>query len=477
MRSYLKFYIDGQWVDPVKPATLDVMNPATDECAGVISAGSVDDVNLAVAAAKRAFESWSLTTREERMALLEKIIEVYRTRAEDIALAISEEMGAPFEAVAKPMQSLLPELHFVAALDALKNFSFEKAQGTTTIVQEPIGVCAMITPWNWPANQLACKIAPALAMGCTMVLKPSEMAPFDAQILTEVLHEAGVPAGVFNLVNGDGMSVGAPLTAHEDVDMISFTGSTRAGQMISKTAADTIKKLALELGGKSANIILDDADFETAITVSVQTMMLNTGQSCNAPSRLLVPASKLAEVEEIALRTVATIKVGDPMDATTTMGPLASKPHFLKVQGMIAAGIDEGAKVICGGVGLPDGLERGCFTKPTIFSDVNNQMSIAREEIFGPVLCILPYTSDEEAISIANDTPYGLSGYVTSGDIERAKKVARKIRAGNIHINGAPFDVNAPFGGYKQSGIGREWGSHGFTEFVEIKAILGDSPE
>ncbi len=477
MRDYRKFYIDGRWVDPDQPAELEVINPATDAPSGVISLGSTADVDAAVAAARRAFDSWSMTSREERVALLENIIGIYQTRVDDMARAITEEMGAPLEALSKPLQAAVPLWHFGAALEVLKNYEFEEALGTTTVVHEPIGVCALITPWNWPANQIACKVAPALAAGCTMVLKPSEVAPFDAHILAEVLDEAGVPAGVFNLVDGDGPGVGAPLTAHPDIDLISFTGSTRAGQIISKTAADTIKKLALELGGKSANIILDDADFETAITEAVQTMMRNSGQSCNAPSRLLVPATRLGAVEEIAGRVGESIKVGDPLDPTTVMGPLASKAHFDKVQGMIEAGIGEGAKLICGGPGRPEGLDRGCYTKPTIFSEVNNQMMIAREEIFGPVLCVIPYGDEEEAIRIANDTPYGLSGYVTAGDLERARQVARRLRTGNVHLNGAMPDPNAPFGGYKQSGIGREWGKHGFEEFLEVKAVMGDNPQ
>lgn len=477
MRDYRKFYIDGQWVDPASPAELDVINPATDEAAGVISLGGEKDVDKAVAAARRAFDSWSATSREERVALLEKIMAVYQTRMEDMALAITEEMGAPLESVSKPLQAALPLWHFGTVIEVLKNFPFEESMGTTTIVREPVGVCALVTPWNWPANQVACKVAPALAAGCTMVLKPSEIAPFDAHILAEVLHEAGVPAGVFNLVDGDGPGVGAPLTAHPDVDFVSFTGSTRAGQLISRAAADTIKTVALELGGKSANIILDDADLETAITESVQTMMRNSGQSCNAPSRLLVPASSLSEVESIAARVANEIQVGDPHDPATMMGPLASRTHYNKVQGLIETGIAEGAKLICGGPGMPEGLERGCYTRPTIFSEVDNAMTIAQEEIFGPVLCVIPYQDEADAVRIANDTPYGLSGYVAGSDLERARKVARKLRTGNVHINGAMPDPAAPFGGYKQSGIGREWGQHGFEEFLEIKAVMGDNPE
>ncbi len=473
MRDYRKFYIDGQWVDPAQPAELQVINPATDEPAGVISLGGTADVDAAVAGAKRAFESWSMTSREERVALLEKVLAVYQTRMDDMASAITEEMGAPLEALSKPLQAAVPLWHFGTALEVLRNYAFEEPLGTTTVVHEPIGVCALITPWNWPANQVACKVAPALAAGCTMILKPSEVAPFDAHVLAEVLDEAGVPAGVFNLVDGDGPGVGAPLTAHPDVDMISFTGSTRAGQIISKTAADTIKKLALELGGKSANIILDDADFETAITEAVQTMMRNSGQSCNAPSRLLVPATRLGAVEEIAGRVGESIKVGDPLDPTTVMGPLASKAHFDKVQGMIEAGIGEGAKLICGGPGRPEGLDRGCYTKPTIFSEVNNQMMIAREEIFGPVLCVIPYGDEEEAIRIANDTPYGLTNYVQSDDGERRNRLARRLRSGMVEMNGQSRGAGSPFGGMKASGNGREGGVWGLEDFLEVKAVSG----
>ncbi len=474
MRDYRKFYIDGQWVDPVQPVEQRVINPATDEAVGLISLGSATDVDLAVAAAKRAFDSWSTTRREERIQVLENIIAVYQTRMMDVAEAITDEMGAPLETIAKPLQSALPMWHFQTVVEVLKNYGFEEAMDTTTVVHEPVGVCALVTPWNWPANQIACKVAPALAAGCTMVLKPSEVAPFDAYILAEVLHEAGVPAGVFNLVNGDGPGVGAPLTAHPDVDMVSFTGSTRAGQQITRAAADTIKKLSLELGGKSANIILDDADFEAAVTEGVQTMMRNSGQSCNAPSRMLVPAARLSEVEEIAERAAQSIKVGDPRDPETMMGPVANRAHYEKVQNMIETGIAEGARLVCGGPGRPAGLSKGCYAQPTIFSEVNNQMVIAREEIFGPVLCIIPYEDEDEAVRIANDTPYGLSGYVSGGDLERARKVARRLRTGNVHLNGAMPDPRAPFGGYKQSGVGREWGQHGFEEFLEVKAVMGD---
>jgi len=477
MRDYRKFYIDGQWVEPVKAKTLDVINPATEQAAGTISLGSSADVDKAVAAARRAFESYSRTTREERMALLGKIIAVYQRRIDDMAQAISEEMGAPLATIAKPLQAPAGLGHFMVALGVLKDFEFEKQQGTTGIVREPVGVCGMITPWNWPANQIACKVAPALAAGCTMVLKPSEIAPFSGHVLAEILHEAGVPKGVFNLVDGDGPTVGAALSSHPDIDMVSFTGSTRAGILVDKAAADTVKKVALELGGKSPNIILEGAPLQAAVGHGVMVMMNNTGQSCNAPSRMLVPRKHLAEAEAIAKAVAAQIVTGDPGDPKTTMGPQASEAQWRKVQGLIEKGQQEGAKVVCGGTGRPDGLTRGYYTKPTIFSNVRNDMTIAREEIFGPVLCILPYDTEEEAIRIANDTPYGLSAYVFGDTPEHARKVGSRIRAGNVHINGASLDVCGSFGGYKQSGLGREWGAFGFEEFLEVKSVFGATGE
>jgi len=475
MRNYQKFYIDGEWVAPQELRVLDVMNPATDDTAGTIALGNQDDVNVAVAAAKRAFSSFSQTTREERVALLQRIAEVYESRMVDMAHAISEEMGAPLETIAKPLQAPSGMMHMLATAEALKQMDFEEDLGTSRVFKEPAGVCGLITPWNWPANQIACKVAPVLAAGCTMVLKPSEIAPFSAYVFAEILHEAGVPAGVFNLVNGDGPSVGAALSAHPDVDVVSFTGSTRAGALVSKAASDTIKRVALELGGKSANILLDDANFEEAVAHGVMTMMANSGQSCNAPSRMLVPESRLKEVETIARAVVSQIVVGDPNAPETAMGPLASRVHFDKVQSLIQQGIDEGAHLLCGGIGRPAGINRGCYTKPTIFSRVSNEMNIAREEIFGPVLCILPYEDEDEAVRIANDSIYGLSGYVSSGSLERAKAVARRLRTGNVHLNGAGADPMAPFGGYKQSGLGREWGGHGIDEFLEVKAMMGFS--
>jgi acyl-CoA reductase-like NAD-dependent aldehyde dehydrogenase len=473
MRDCARFYIDGQWVLPSAARTLDVMNPATETVAGVISLGSRADVDRAVAAAQRAFEAWSRTTRAERMALLERIIEVYKRRMDDMAQAISDEMGAPLAKVARPQQAPSGLGHFMVALAVLKDFEFERMQGTTQIVREPAGVCGLITPWNWPANQIACKVAPALACGCTMVLKPSEIAPFSGHIMAEILHEAGVPAGVFNLVDGDGPTVGAALASHPGIDMVSFTGSTRAGILVDKAAADTVKKVALELGGKSPNIILDGAPLEQAVAHGVLVMMNNTGQSCNAPSRMLVPRKRLAQVEAIAAAVVAKVVTGDPADPQTSMGPQSSEVQWRKVQGLIEQGVREGARLVSGGPGRPEGITRGFYTRPTIFSDVTNDMTIAREEIFGPVLCILPYDTEEEAIRLANDTPYGLSAYVFGETHEHAMRVGARIRAGNVHINGASLDTHGSFGGYKQSGLGREWGAFGFEEFLEVKSVFG----
>ncbi len=473
MRDYSKFYIDGKWVEPAAPRKLDVINPATEAVAGVISLGSRADVDRAVAAAQRAFETFSRTSREERMALLTRIIEVYQARLDDMAAAISEEMGAPLATISRPMQAPAGLGHFQVALGVLKDFEFERMLGTTQVVREPVGVCGLITPWNWPANQIACKVAPALACGCTMVLKPSEIAPFSGHVLAEILHEAGVPAGVFNLVDGDGPTVGAAISSHPGIDMVSFTGSTRAGIMVDKAAADTVKKVSLELGGKSPNIILEGAPLEQAVGHGVLVMMNNTGQSCNAPSRMLVPRRHLATVEAIAAAAAATVVVGDPNDPKTGMGPQASEAQWRKVQALIEQGIKEGAKVVAGGPGRPEGIARGFYTRPTVFSGVTNDMTIAREEIFGPVLCILPYDTEEEAIRIANDTPYGLSAYVWGDTHDHARRVGSRIRAGNVHINGAQLDICGSFGGYKQSGLGREWGEFGFEEFLEVKSVFG----
>ena len=468
-----QFDIDGQWVEPAGSARLDVINPATEAPVGTIALGTAADVERAVAAARAAFPAFSATSREARLDLLARICDTYKKRYDDMARAICTEMGAPLKALAGSGQAGSGLAHFKIAAGALRDFPFEKIQGSTRIVREAIGVCGLITPWNWPANQIACKVAPALAAGCTMVLKPSELAPLSALVLAEILHEAGVPAGVFNLVNGDGEGVGAPLSAHPEVDMISFTGSTRAGKQVMKTAADTVKKVALELGGKSANILLDDADFPKAVKQGVQTLMVNSGQNCNAPSRMLVPEDRLDEVEALAAAVVARSVVGDPLAEGTTMGPLANAAQFRRVQSLIEQGVAEGAKLVAGGPGRPQGIERGFFARPTIFSRVSSGMTIAREEIFGPVLSILPYKDEDDAVRIANDTPYGLSGYVSSADLGRARAVARRLRTGNVHLNGAPVDMSAPFGGYKQSGLGREWGAYGLEEFLETKAIIG----
>lgn len=470
--QYRQFYIDGRWVDPAEPHEFKVINPATEEPAGVISMGGVTDVNRAVAAARRAFDSFSQTTREERRALLENILKVYKKRYADVANAIRDEMGAP-EKLAQGAQAGIGVGHINAMIDVLKTFQFEDRHGSTRLVLEPVGVCALITPWNWPINQVAAKVIPALAAGCTMVLKPSEFSPFSAIIWAEVMHEAGVPAGVFNLVNGTGTEVGAALASHPDVDMVSFTGSTRAGTEVAKLAAPTVKRVHQELGGKSPNILLDDADFPTAVQASVQHVFQNSGQSCNAPTRMLVPASRLAEVEALAKKVAEKVTVGDPKSPESEIGPVVSKIQFDRVEGFIAKGIAEGAKLLVGGEGRPEGLKKGYYVRPTIFSNVNNDMVIAREEIFGPVLAILPYNSEEEAIQIANDTPYGLQAYVWAKDLARANRIGRRIRAGRVTINGAAGDMNTPFGGFKRSGNGREWGEHGLRDFLEVKAVLG----
>jgi len=472
MKECMQFYINGEWVDPVDPKYLDVINPATEETIGKIALGNSKDVDKAVAAAKEAFESFSQTSKEERLALMGKIVEIYQSRYDEIAETISSEMGAPLW-LSKAAQAATGAGHFGTFMEVLKNYNFNEDKGTTRLRKEPVGVCGLITPWNWPINQIACKVAPALAAGCTMVLKPSEVSPLNAIIFAEVLHEAGVPAGVFNLVNGDGLSVGEAMSSHPDIDMMSFTGSTRAGVAVAKASADTVKRVSQELGGKSANIILDDADFNQSVAGGVTGCFMNSGQSCNAPTRMLVPANRQDEAVAIAKATAEATIVGDPKEvAAGGIGPVVSEVQFNKIQGLIEKGIEEGATLVAGGPGKPDGFNAGYYVKPTIFSNVSNDMTIAREEIFGPVLSILPYKDEDEAISIANDTEYGLSGYV-SGSQEKAQKFAEKFRSGNVHVNGAGPDFNAPFGGYKKSGNGREWGDLGFEEFLEIKAILG----
>lgn len=472
MREQLNFYIDGKWVAPASPRTHDVINPATEEPSGRISLGAAADVNKAVAAAKRAFETYSRTTLAERAALFDKIIAVFQKRMGDVAQAISSEMGAPMW-LAGSAQAGSGLGHIMEARKLIDSFEWEYKLGNAHIIREPIGVVGMITPWNWPINQIACKVAPALAAGCTMVLKPSELAPLNAILFAEILDEAGVPPGVFNLVNGDGPGVGAVLSQHPDVDMVSFTGSTRAGIAISKAAADTVKRVSLELGGKSPNIILDDADLQKAVSAGMFHIAMNTGQSCNAPSRMLAPKKMYEEVVAIAAATANAIKVQNPAEAEPrAIGPLANANQFQKVQALIQKGIDEGARVAAGGVGRPEGFNRGYFVRPTVFADVTPQMTIAREEIFGPVLAILPYESEEEAIAMANDTPYGLAAYV-QGSPERARAVSRRLRAGTVSLNGAQANMAVPFGGYKQSGNGREWGKFGLEEFLEVKAVPG----
>jgi len=472
MRDCRKFYIDGIWVSPIKAHDFTVTNPATEEPVGTISLGSPADVDHAVTAAKRAFESYSETGLDQRRALLKRICEVYQSKIEEMAETISLEMGAPIS-LSRAAQAPAGLMHFKEIVKVLDRFEFEEYKGSTLMRKEPIGVCGLITPWNWPMNQIACKVAPALAAGCTMVLKPSEMAPLSAYLLTKILDEAGVAPGVFNLVNGDGPTVGAAISSHADVAMVSFTGSTRGGVAVAMAAAPSVKRVTQELGGKSANIILEDADLESAVKEGVQACFRNTGQSCNAPTRILVPQSKMAAAIVVAKQAAETIKVGDPSVENTNLGPLASKVQFEKVQRMISKGIEEGAQLIAGGLGRPEGLEKGYFARPTIFSGVHNDMTIAREEIFGPVLCMIAYQDEEDAVRIANETPYGLSGYITSRDIDRARRVAKRIRSGNVHINGARLDFGGSFGGYKQSGNGREWSDAGLEEFLELKAIFG----
>jgi aldehyde dehydrogenase (NAD+) len=466
-----QFYINGQWVAPLTSDTLDVINPATEEPIEAIAMGGADDVDAAVAAAKAAFETFSLTSREERLALLDRIIAGYAARSGELAAIVSQEVGVPLW-FAELAQVGAGMAHLATARAVLADFEFERPMGTTLLVREPVGVCGMITPWNWPLNQITCKVAPALAAGCTMVLKPSEVAPLNAILFAEILNDAGVPPGVFNLVNGSGVEVGAALSAHPDIDMMSFTGSTRAGIEVARAAAPSVKRVAQELGGKSANIILDDADFETVIARDMAGMCMNSGQSCNAPTRMLVPAARMDEAAAIAAAAAKNVVVGDPREATSNIGPVVSATQYSRIQQLIEKGIGEGAKLEVGGPGKPEGLETGYYVQPTVFSHVSNDMTIAREEIFGPVLVMIGYEDDDDAIRIANDTLYGLSGYI-SGSSDRAKAMARRIRSGNVHVNGAGADFNAPFGGYGQSGNGREWGALGFEEYLETKAIMG----
>lgn len=479
MREYLQFFIDGEWVDPVADSsttvrTLDVDNPRTEQVSGRIALGSAADVDIAVQAARRAFPSWSVTSREERLAVLDAIMAEYQKRMADLADAVGEEMGAPPGLAGGP-QVNLGLGHLAAAIDALTNFEFEQERGTTRVIKEPIGVCGLITPWNWPLNQIAAKVYPALAAGCTMVLKPSEVAPYSGQIFSEIISAAGVPAGVYNMVFGDGPGVGAVIAAHPGIDMVSFTGSTRAGVEVARNAAPTVKRVSQELGGKSPNIVLDDDAFAKGVAAGVSAMMLNSGQSCNAPSRMLVPNSRMDEAITIAREVGGAVTVGDLADKKA-IGPVASRVQYDKIQGLIQQGVDAGADLVVGGPGRPEGLDTGFYVRPTVFANVSNDMVIAREEIFGPVLCILGYDDLDDAVEIANDTDYGLAGYVSAADLDQAREVARRIRAGSVAINHA-FDIAAPFGGYKSSGNGREWGDFGFHEYLEVKAALGYTPK
>ena len=476
MENNKKFYINGEWVDPITPKSLGVINPANEEVVSEISLGSEEDINKAVAAAKKAFTTFSVTTREDRLELFEKIINVYKKRMPDLAKAITSEMGAPVN-LANAAQAPAGLGHLSKAYNTLKEYKFETTINTTIIRKEPVGVCGLITPWNWPINQIACKVGPALAAGCTMVLKPSEVAPLSAIIFSEILDEAGVPPGVYNMVNGDGPTVGEAMSKHPDIDMMSFTGSTRAGISVAKAAADTVKRVTQELGGKSANILLHDADFNKAVTKGVMHCMNNSGQSCNAPTRMLVPQSKMDEVIDIAKNTLSKIVVGNPESESTTIGPVVSEIQYNKIKNLIDIGIKEGATLVAGGTNAPEGYNKGYYVEPTIFANVTNDMTIAREEIFGPVLSILGYKDENDAINIANETIYGLSGYVSSENVENAKSVASKLRTGMVHINNAPGDQSAPFGGYKMSGNGREWGEFGLEDFLEIKSVMGAIPK
>jgi len=475
MQELYKFYINGAWVTPQE--TLhphDVIDPSTEAVVARIALGSAADVDSAVKAARAAFPAFSQTTVAERSALIERVIEEYMKRYADIATAISTEMGAP-AGLAKTAQAGIGVAHLKTALAVLKNYAFEEMRGTTLLRKEPIGVCGFITPWNWPTNQVMCKVAPALATGCTMVLKPSEMAPLSAQILAEVLDAAGVPAGVFNMIHGDGPGVGAAIASHPDIELVSFTGSTRAGVLVAQAAAPTVKRVHQELGGKSPNIILPDADIAKAVTGGVRGVMGNSGQSCNAPTRMLVPKEKMTEALAAAKAAAEKTTVGAP-DSGATIGPVVSKAQWSKIQGLIQNGLDEGATLVAGGLGRPDGMDKGYFVKPTVLANVTNQMTVAREEIFGPVLVIIGYDTLDEAVAIANDTPYGLAAYVSGNDTATLHSVANRLRAGQVNLNSAPTDMMAPFGGFKQSGNGREWGDVAFGEFLETKAVLGHSP-
>ncbi|HYF21339.1 MAG TPA: aldehyde dehydrogenase family protein [Ramlibacter sp.] len=467
-----EFYIGGRWVAPSGTRTLDVIDPATEQPVAAIAVAQAADVDAAVAAARAAFDGWSRSTVPERIALLQRIEQGFLARKDDLCRAMAQEMGVPITAAHNIHFGSGPA-HCSETVKVLQRFAFDELRGTTLVTREPIGVCALITPWNFPINQVICKVAPALAAGCTMVLKPSEVSPLSALIIAELLHDAGVPPGVFNLVNGDGVGTGQLLAAHPDVDMVSFTGSTRAGVAIAKAAADTVKRVGQELGGKSPNLLLPDADFPKAVLLGANRCFNNSGQSCVAPTRMLVPRERLDEAAAIAAEAARAARVGPPMDPASVLGPVAHRAQFEKVQRLLRQGVDEGAKLAAGGPDRPGDLDRGFFVQPTVFTGVDPASTISREEIFGPVLCLIPYADEEEAVRIANDTVYGLAAYVQSRDLERARRVARRLRAGNVQLNYPPVDRGAPFGGYKQSGNGREWGEWGLLEYLEIKGVQG----
>ena len=468
----LKFYVNGAWVDPAVPRQLEVIDPATEQAFTSISVGSAADVNKAVSAAKAAFPAYSRTSKAERLALMRRILEIYNARYEAIAQAVSQEMGAPI-GFARDAQAFVGRAHMEAAIAALESFVFEEQRGTSRVVKEAIGVCGLITPWNWPLNQIVCKVAPALAAGCTMVLKPSEIAPMSGLLFAQIMHEAQVPRGVFNLINGTGPDVGQVMAAHPDIDMMSFTGSTRAGIIVAKTAADTVKRVAQELGGKSANIILPDADLAESVRKGVEGCFSNSGQSCDAPTRMFVPFDRVEEAHRIAKETAENFKVGHPQVQDTMLGPVVSQMQYDKIQRLIDSGISEGATLVAGGPGRPQGLSRGYYVRPTVFGHVRPAMTIAREEVFGPVLSILSYENEEQAVAMANDTVYGLAAYVQSRDIKHARAIAARLRAGSVYLNYPDWDTQAPFGGYKQSGNGREYADFGIHDFLEIKGIVG----
>lgn len=476
MRQLYKHYIDGKWVDPADFSTRDLINPSTGKKSGEMVLGSGADVDAAVAAARAAFDTFAFSSREERLELLQAIMAEYQKRMPEMAEVITLEMGAP-KSLASRAHAPSGLGHLATAAEALKNYAFFEDRGPTRIVKEPIGVVGMITPWNWPINQIACKVAPAIATGCTMVLKPSEVAPYSAQLFTEIMHAAGVPAGIYNLVYGEGPTVGEAMSAHPGIDMMSVTGSTRMGAAVQAASAPTIKRVTQELGGKSANIILDDADMEAVVARETLAAMRNTGQTCTLLSRMLVPHDRMDEAAAIAHQAASSVVTGDPTKDETTMGPIAHKDQYHKVQGMMQQATSEGARLVIGGPGTPAGCEEGFFVKPTVFANVTPEMTIAREEVFGPVLSIMGYGDEDEAVRIANDSPFGLSGAVNSADPERARRVAARLRTGMVYINGAAGDLSAPFGGYKQSGNGREWGDHAFADFLEVKSILGHNAQ